>query len=1681
MNRLYKIFALACGLLLAPSVGARAQESEPALVGQDELGGRRALVGPGCVVNQLATNVQLLSGISDLDALIDEDLDNFATFTTGVGVGVTEQPLFSVADLHHTYRAGTEAGICMVSSESGGLLSLSVIQLFSILVYNNGELVETISDLESGQSGTGVALDLIKIPGSDNMAVNLTCTPSKDFDELYVVLSGGLDVSVIKQLKFKYAFVGHPIQCLLTDNGIKEYAKQTGQDVENAVVTPVGAAVPVLIPFPIIDSETDKLVDDQLDNSCSVTNILSIGYKGAVKLSTSKTETACGVTNNNPDITVRFPAGSEVGFVYQNASALDLKLGNYVEIKVFNTDGTTQTERVEAGVLSLGVAEGGKMTSSVIADKEFYAAEIEFYTGVSANLGNLGVYYGFVNEPPAAPGRCDINPSVDAEMCATQTTYQLLSNPAVAVTWELESAQTPAGDDWTQQPEWTDNAVTVTPSGSVTFHDVIDAEGQAETIYDGFFTFKATAVGCPHTPQCTATVMITRGVDGYSDGCAVPVTDEKYTISTSIHGSSGSLISISNMGVAGFDGNPDYESSKDAEKWRELALLDESDDTYITYEGGLSLASNMQIIGVKTTDGSTVSVTDVDGEDVGAKRIGFIVESAYEGLSADVLQFYVIRCYKGGEIVYEMPIDEANAVGVGLISGTTSSNTANSNKVRYSIEVPAVVAFDEFTLWTAGVLQLNISKLNIYNAFVEDAAMHCSDPLKCAEFITSRSGATAYPMLPFQTASVAGAVQNVGFLIDDEGENADGTNRVETYFNYQNTVEAGSGLTVVVKLGKTLDYRHQLGIVMDSQTFLAGVELGSWMTVETYFNGQPTGDRFDDWSVLGLNLIGYGDKRYLVNQPTRNFDEVRITFAGVANVLNSSKLYGLFVRGDKNLNGIPDCTDPDQTCAEDLNLQATRVCVGGGQPMVLTGEHRVVQKIFVTAPDQQFDSRNVEEGELPYIEVSPDKPDFQVEIPVTTAGNSLNLMVYDYDTGRYLDGLTYTVYPARAEWRRTPINTDWNEPNNWDGNVPPYCCTNVVIPDGATRYPVLQSAAAGEDPHADNLYCCAGIYFKASPDGGDAARPAQVVNVPELAYEKAWVDVRMMPNRYYLFAAPLKQTYTGDLFVPAAMNGQQTGLEFTDLDNDNTPQNRFNPRIYQRMWKTQPEVRLLDNLYYSSAYAPDGDGTVQLRQDAWKTVGFENDATVETAEWSTAFNAMSQVYATQGQPQNGYSVWVDNGTLPADQAVIMRLPKQHAYYNYYTPDGGLLPEHEGELENDYPYNYDQYTDKTKLDRAENTRFVYEPEAYGNLQQADVQYAAKKSATPFDASSGLLTVKLQTGDNNGQSGVASSSFVANNPFMSDVDILTFLQTNTNVKSVGRYNGNTYESYTLAGDGLQLISTQAEDGDDGPAAAAPQERVIHPMEAFFVDLGDGNTGYNTSVSFTREMMLATAPADEEAADEPAAALLPLLRVTARANGQQAAMVVADSTAGATAETLLDADVAPAVAVFAADGNKARDITSTSRPEIALGVVMTGTDTLTLRFSAEGGADLADWELLDQATGTTYALQRGVTLTDASTSVGRLVLRSRSRLAAQAAQRGHRAYVSCRGAEAVATPAAGQALQRLEVYTLDGRRYAAAQAASGQSTVAAPVPPATTVLLRVTLADGSAETFKLLTPGV
>ena len=65
----------------------------------------------------------------------------------------------------------------------------------------------------------------------------------------------------------------------------------------------------------------------------------------------------------------------------------------------------------------------------------------------------------------------------------------------------------------------------------------------------------------------------------------------------------------------------------------------------------------------------------------------------------------------------------------------------------------------------------------------------------------------------------------------------------------------------------------------------------------------------------------------------------------------------------------------------------------------------------------------------------------------------------------------------------------------------------------------------------------------------------------------------LTPERYYMLSAPLKSMVTGDMFIPVVGNPSP----FTSLNASNTSQNRFNPRIYQRLWASDAKGQTLNN------------------------------------------------------------------------------------------------------------------------------------------------------------------------------------------------------------------------------------------------------------------------------------------------------------------------------------------------------------------------------------------------------------------------------------------------------------------------------------------------------------------------
>lgn len=1426
---------------------------------------RRALTGEECTVNKLIGVVGVGSWAKDLGALTDEDLDNYAQVNAVVKAGVTVDPMVSVKDMQNYYTKGTVAGYAIVAGSGSSVLSLDVIKAFSIGFYRDGKL-QGVVPVREGQNGSGVTLKLLQIPGSDKICAMLTAESDWLFDEISLDCSGGIQADVANLMKIKYAFVGEPTEFTITDGGIKKF-NDFFDNKPTISLKKMQGWNPVLlgIPFPFVNAEVRKMTDDNPDNFATITPILNVGYQGGAKFMMKND------TNPNAEA---FEAGMEAGFKYKMDAVLSLTAGTWINVLLFDHNGNkVQEETISAQVLNLSLVQIGDGTVSVKAKVPFSGCEIRFLTVLGVNVGGMGIHYGFVRMAPDVSHRCAIKPTISSNICESQSSFTLRSNPKVSVTWALSGAWDLDGNDIMAT-----TPVRVTPDGNVTHMEV------------GRYTFRATAKdGCYDETTIT--------VGDFNSGntpCGKPITNKDgkdiYEISPKIHSTSGSLLSASSLK------NRENILSGDYEKYAE-------------YIGGLSLADNLCIIGIHRKDGNFIYDADPvrkEGESevdyvtrVQPKRLGFVVEASATVLNLHALQFLQIRCYNNGKEVYRHLIDENNAISAGV------GGSDKLQKIRYSIEVPATdskgnhIQMDEFQLWNSGVLNLGGSKLRIYYAFIEEASDDCSSPLACGTLVMSHNH--SHTTINADETKFGGTV-NV-LTIDDNLCNFIDSD-LDTYMAIANTVGVGSGHTIAVNMGRILDYHHQLGIVVDNKTFLAAVKVGNWLTVETFMDGEPTGDKFTDWKVIGADVAGFGDKNILFFQPKNAYNEVRLTLASIVGALDVQKFYGIVTRGDINNNGIPDCKD-DCSCVPGVkDIDVNNVCVGDIVKVVATGNTGA--KYYLRFGDKSAGTNGIVE----LVASSETKNNIQYEYTTKKAGE-FQLTFFD-GSGTPLSSVVYQVHPLQTRWLTTASNNDWNKWDNWS-NGSPYCCTDAIISSDAKIFPVLGTVEHPAD------YCCKDIFFEPR---------SAVENITSLNYRKAWVEMELKPNMYYNLSTPLKQTYTGDMFVPKNI----TAALFEPLTEDNCAESRFNPSIYQRLWATT---------------AP---GKIVSKNDKGGITLGDNTLGVLETQWSRHFNAVTKPYAKC----EGFSLWVDNGQLPATNTFRIRLPKAHTKYSYYA-------------------NYDEeILGNENLTRADNemNRFVYEGNDPGNMTMTYVYKAGDKDVTEdrtvfVGQDSYQITLKADE---------PTKTFLLGNPFMSHIDIQKFLKANDNVGSV--IVQTPQGEQTIAKAGESVVAT-------GDATS------IEPMQSFKV-VSNANPSTSLTIFLTTEMIGGTKKPDAEGENKGETTRALRVNVESLTNGSRSAslLMMADDDVAAV-PTLMDNEVKPDVKVFGISKSNAYDIMPMAE-STSLGIFLNHKDSISIEVMPTEGMDAEEYVLHDNLTDIDYKIGSQVVVSDAETSLGRFVIR-------------------------------------------------------------------------------------------
>lgn len=826
---------------------------------------RRALVGPGCMINSLFDGVEVVSGTKDLQNLCNDDMDDYATIPALANVTVVGNPIISVKDNQHYYAGGTEAGFVICAKSDASILSLDLAQFYKIQFLKDGKAVDKPQTISTGNSVTGLGLSLLTIPGSGQVNKLYTAKAPGNFDEIKLVQCG-VDAKVLSAINIKYAFVGKAREYTITnnkENGISKYAEEQGRKtftLDAQGLKPTHTFGDFL--------NYGNLIDEDLKNSFTVSAVLKVGSSLPVT-----------VVAKPSDGKEAFPAGTEVGFKYNSTTVLDLAVGDGATLVLFDKDNKEiDSYPISGKVLGLNVIKASKDGEVVLrAPKDFSAVKLVFPGVLDLKLGADKVNYAFVRmAPDAASHHCPINITSSRDVPGSVNQFQLQHNKDVDVTWIVQS-----------YPEGAADVEVVPTSGLV-----------SNLSLPGKYVFRATAAdGCYE--ETTLNYAPTYVAEEHGVDILVNKEGEtpKYVLSDKF---GGGLLQIS-------------EGMKNRS-----AILTTSLNDFAYRQPSVSLAANTGLVGIKTADGSNFA----DGLNGNARafngkmKVGFVVSVKATGLDADVLNLYNIKLYNQGKEVTGDVATHWDAISAGLIG------KEETRKMCLNVDVPAGCMFDEIVLYKTGVLSADLSQLNVYYAYVADADADNAtvNPVYGAQVVSTNNTNASIDFANtkiVQVANIGNGYNELSNLIDES---------LDTYLTLPLGVNLG-GSTISVNMGKVVDKGQQLVMVTQNLALGLGASLGEGLKLTTYLDGEEQ-EELTNWKVLGADVIGSKGDSYAVLNPTKSFNQVRITPVKVLSALENLQIKGFALRTAMNDDGTLNGDDNLLVLDENKTLDVTKTYTG---------------------------------------------------------------------------------------------------------------------------------------------------------------------------------------------------------------------------------------------------------------------------------------------------------------------------------------------------------------------------------------------------------------------------------------------------------------------------------------------------------------------------------------------------------------------------------------------------------------------------------------------------------------------------------------------------------------------------------------------------------------------------------
>lgn len=556
---------------------------------------------------------------------------------------------------------------------------------------------------------------------------------------------------------------------------------------------------------------------------------------------------------------------------------------------------------------------------------------------------------------------------------------------------------------------------------------------------------------------------------------------------------------------------------------------------------------------------------------------------------------------------------------------------------------------------------------------------------------------------------------------------------------------------------------------------------------------------------------------------------------------------------------------------------------------------------------------------------------------------------------------------------------------------------------------------------------CDQIYFKPG---------AEVRNQHYLVYNKAWVEQELSYNRWYLFGSPLKNMVAGDMYVPVKTGRQETEA-FLPITFNEAVNNRIKMPFYQRSWDRS------DAKEYSTDGNYDAYDYSSLPVSVPSTIGWN------TQYWSHVYNAASMVYSPTVKADGsyasltGFAVKVGDKYTPAGISgkALVRLPKDDKTYDYYDPSTDNL----GGLEHD------------DIDRTDDGK--------GNLIIASVEPSSKEGAI------GAVDVTLAANTHQG-AGDGNYYYLTYNPYMATLDMKRFFANARNKAALGEDNVSYWVVNDNEANGFNTITLNGE--TDGRIA---------PMQAFFIKSKNAQPTihFDTNMTVDKDVTKGVDIAGEEQNSR--------IRLQVGKGTASSSYLILNADAsqefdGREDTELLGDDLLSDVpAVYTVASSQA--VMVNSLPEIyyvPLGVVAKKSELMSLNVQGAGRLS-SPLYLYDAATRKYQEIKDGEEVKVQANEHGRYFLtQTRSTTGIENAEMGEsdvKIYSPGRGLIVVSKVSA-PLLNKVEVYTLDGR-LVASRKAEGAASVSIPVvstaSPQEVYIIKVSMLDTQATITRKL----